>query len=138
MFAMSSTGAQLLITTKETRLVFDGDCAFCTLWVNRLQEILPIFPDAVPWQWTDLEALALTADDVERFAWVVTPAHQYAGHLAFSALLRMQPRWWLRLLGWLIATPPYSWVAASGYAFIAKNRHRLPGGTPACQMPVAR
>ena len=54
---------------------------------------------------------------------------------AVSALLRSQPRFGLRLLGWLIATPPWSWLAAAGYDFVARFRHRLPGGTPACEMP---
>lgn len=118
-------------------LVFDGDCAFCTTSVNALEKLLPAFPPTSPWQWLDLDELGLSIDDVTRYAWVVTPTHQYAGHLAFSALLRMQraPGW--RFLGHLIATPPFSWAAALGYRFIAANRHRLPGGTPACALPPA-
>ena len=73
--------------------------------------------------------------DVERYAWVVTSNHQYAGHLAFSAILRMQRSPLYRFLGHLIATPPVSWAAALVYHFIARYRHRLPGGTPACAMP---
>lgn len=120
--------------SKAPLLIFDGDCGFCTTAVNQLERILPVFPHATPWQWIDLDEYGLTADDVARYAWVVTPGHQYAGHLAFSALMRMQrsPAW--RFLGHLIATPPVSWVAALGYHYIAKYRHKLPGGTPACQM----
>jgi predicted DCC family thiol-disulfide oxidoreductase YuxK len=103
--------------------------------MNRLERTLPRFPRSTPYQWADLDALGLTLDDVTRYAWFVTPAHQYAGHLAFSALLRSQPRPWLRFAGALIATPPVSWVAALGYRLVAANRHRLPGGTPACRMP---
>ena len=33
-------------------------------------------------------------------------------------------------------TPPFAWVASAAYKWIAKNRHRLPGGTPACSMPA--
>jgi predicted DCC family thiol-disulfide oxidoreductase YuxK len=116
-------------------IVFDGDCAFCTTWMNRLERTLPRFPRSTPYQWADLDVLGLTLDDVTRYAWFVTPTHQYAGHLAFSALLRSQPRPWLRFAGALIATPPVSWVAALGYRLVAANRHRLPGGTPACRMP---
>jgi predicted DCC family thiol-disulfide oxidoreductase YuxK len=116
-------------------LVFDGDCAFCTTWVNRLERLLPVFPRTTPWQWIDLDQYALTTDDVERYAWLITPHHQYAGHLAFSALLRMQPVAALRFAGHLLATPPFSLVAALGYTVIAANRSRLPGGTPACAMP---
>lgn len=116
-------------------LVFDGDCAFCTTWVERLQRSLPRFPRSIPYQWADLDALGLTTEDTSRYAWFVTPTHQYAGHLALSALLRAQPSLSLRFLGQLLATAPFSWAASAGYAVIAANRHRLPGGTPACRMP---
>ncbi len=116
-------------------LVFDGDCAFCTTWVNRLEAWLPVFPPTTPWQWIELDDHALSRDDVDRYAWVITPSHQYAGHLAFSALLRMQPVAALRFVGHLLATPPFSFIAAIGYRFVAANRSRLPGGTPACALP---
>ena len=121
--------------SSDALLIFDGDCSFCTTWVNRLESVLPVFPATTPWQWIDISEYALTADDVENYAWVVTPRGQYAGHLAASALLRMQPRFALRFLGHLIATPPVSWLAAAAYTWISKNRHRLPGGTPACALP---
>ena len=116
-------------------LVFDGECGFCTTWVNRLREWLPVFPDAVPWQWSDHESLGLTVDDVRDFAWYVTSRHSYAGAMCFAAILRAQPRIGLRFAGHLLATAPFSIVAALGYNFIAKHRHQLPGGTPACAMP---
>lgn len=121
----------------ENLLVFDGDCAFCTTWVNRLQAALPYFPPTSPWQWLDIDALGLSLEDVDEYAWLVTPNHQYAGHLALSALLRLQRGFGWRFLGHLIATPPFSLVAAVGYQWIARNRHRLPGGTPACAMGPA-
>ena len=116
-------------------LVFDGDCAFCTTWVNRLRDWLPRPPDAVPWQWIDLDAVSLTRDDVADFAWYLTSKHSYAGALAFAAILRAQPRIGLRFAGNLLATPPFSIVAALGYNVIARYRHILPGGTPACALP---
>ena len=121
--------------SKAPLLVFDGDCAFCTTWVQRLEKLLPYFPESTPWQWLDIDELGLTRDDVTEYAWLVTSRRQFAGHLAFSALLRLQPTIGWRFLGQLIAPPPFSWVAAVGYRFIAANRHRLPGGTPACALP---
>ena len=123
-------------------LVFDGDCAFCTTWVDRLERLLPVFPATSPWQWLDLDAHGLSEHDVTHYVWYLVPGHNsaghhYAGHLAVSALLRSQPGFGWRFLGNLIATPPFSWLAALGYHFVAKNRHRLPGGTPACAMPPA-
>ena len=131
------SSSQLSEPSNLPLLVFDGDCAFCTTWVNRLEKLLPSFPTATPWQWVDLDALGLTTDDVTHYAWYIAANHQYAGHLCFSALLRSQPSFALRFLGNLIATPPFSWVAALGYMFIAANRSRLPGGTPACALPPA-
>lgn len=113
-------------------LIYDGDCAFCTLWVNRLRDALPAFPRAVTSQSIDPDEYALSADELARYAWYITPQHQYAGHLATSALLRAQPRVGLRFLGWLLATWPISPIAAGVYHLIARYRHRLPGGTPAC------
>jgi len=116
-------------------LIYDGDCAFCTLWVNRLEKVLPVFPPTRTSQSISLDDFALSADDVARYAWYITPTHQYAGHLAASALLRAQPRRGLRFLGWLIATPPLSYLAAGGYALVAKFRGKLPGGTATCAAP---
>ncbi|MBH0010093.1 DUF393 domain-containing protein [Salinibacterium sp. UTAS2018] len=120
------------LSPAEPVLIFDGDCAFCTLWVNRLEALLPTFPATTPWQWIDLDDYALSQDDVDTAAWFVTPTRQFAGHLAFSLLLRSQPTFGWRFLGHLIATEPFSTIAALGYRFVARFRHRLPGGTPAC------
>lgn len=94
-----------------------------------------MFPASSPWQWLELDDYGLTEEDVLNYAWVVTPTRQFAGHLAASALLRMQPTFGWRFLGHLLATPPISWIAAAAYEWIAANRHRLPGGTPACALP---
>jgi predicted DCC family thiol-disulfide oxidoreductase YuxK len=123
------------MTTPEPLLVFDGDCAFCTTWVRRLETVLGRFPRAEPWQWLDVEELGLTANDVTHYAWVLVGGQRYRGHAAFAALLLMQRRWSLRFMGRLLITPPFSWAAAVGYALIARFRHRLPGGTAACAMP---
>ncbi len=131
------TEPRLWTTSSGPLVVFDGDCAFCTSSVAALERLLPRFPAASPWQWLDLDELGLTIDDVTRYAWVVTPTHQYAGHLAASALLRMQRGVGWRFLGHLIATPPFSWIAGLGYRVIAAHRHRLPGGPPACALPPA-
>jgi hypothetical protein len=73
--------------------------------------------------------------DVADFAWFLTRRRSYAGALAFAALLRGQPRIGLRFAGQLLATPPFSILAALGYNVIARYRHVLPGGTPACALP---
>ena len=118
-------------------LVFDGDCAFCTSSVDRLERLLRRFPEKSPWQWLELGDYGLSVHDVETYAWVVSAEKRYPGHLALSALLRMQSSALLRFVGHLVATPPFSLAAAGAYWAIAHNRHRLPGGTPACALPSA-
>jgi len=115
-------------------LVFDGDCAFCSSSVRALRALLPATPEAVPFQRADLDALGLTRQDATERVWFVTDRHQYGGHLALAWILRHQPTAWQRVLGWLAQVPPWSWAAAWGYELIARNRHRLPGGTPACRL----
>lgn len=116
-------------------LVYDGDCAFCTTWVQRLEKVLGKFPEAQPWQRLDLDELGLTNSDVASYVWLLSDGRRYRGHAAFGELLCMQRSRGLRFLGRLVATPPLSWVARVGYFLIARFRHRLPGGTPACAMP---
>ncbi|MFT4030370.1 MAG: DCC1-like thiol-disulfide oxidoreductase family protein [Protaetiibacter sp.] len=126
--------ARVRIPATRPILVFDGDCAFCTSWVGRLRELLPRFPEALPYQWIDYAELGLDEYDVTHYAWYVSPTRQLGGHLALSALLRAQRGCGWRFAGWLVATPPYSFLAAVGYRLVAANRHRLPGGTPACAL----
>ncbi len=115
--------------------VFDGDCAFCTTWVRRAERHLPRFPETQPWQWLDLDDLGLSRDDVTHFAWYLADGTRLRGHAAVAAVLRLQPGFGWRFLGHLAVTPPFSWGARLAYAFIARFRHRLPGGTPACALP---
>ncbi len=115
-------------------LVFDGDCAFCTTWVRRLERILRFFPESKPWQWLDYEALGLSRHDVSHYVWFLIGDRRYRGHAAVAALLRGQRSAGWRFVGHLLVTPPFSWVAAVAYALIARFRHRLPGGTPACAL----
>ena len=113
-------------------LVYDGGCGFCSTAVTLMSRALPAPPPAVPYQWADLPSLGLTEALASTRLWLITPQRRFGGHLAVSAMLRHQPDVIMRFLGWLIATPPYSPIAALAYLIIARNRHRLPGGTPTC------
>lgn len=116
-------------------LVFDGDCAFCTTWVRRLERVLMVFPETEPWQWIDHESLGLSREDVAHDMWLLLGDRRFRGHAAVAALFRSQRSLGWRFLGQLLVTPPFTWAAAAAYAVIARFRHRLPGGTPACALP---
>ena len=116
-------------------LVFDGDCAFCTTAVGVARRVLPAGVTVVAWQFADLDALGTTADRArQEVLWVDADGTVSGGAAAVARLLRAAglP---LSVLGVLISLPPLRWVAPPVYRLVAANRHRLPGGTPACRMP---
>lgn len=114
-------------------LVFDGDCAFCTSCVRALERIGPRAA-IVPWQRADLPALGLSEQQAAAAVqWVGDDGDVRSGHEAIAAALLSASGIW-RPLGRLLLAPGVSWLAARAYRLIAANRHRLPGGTPACAL----
>ena len=91
--------------------VYDGDCAFCSRWVNQLANTLDRFPRAQSWQSLDLHEVGLTEDDVNSAAWLLLEGRAYRGYAAFAALLRMQHSFGWRVLGILLEIPPFSLAA---------------------------
>jgi predicted DCC family thiol-disulfide oxidoreductase YuxK len=119
--------------------LYDGDCAFCSACARFVERrILPRDPatraHVLPWQFADLDALGLTADEcTEAVQWVHGDRH-LAGPDAIAALLHDSGRGW-RPLGWLLgrrAVRPLAWRA---YRWVARHRHQMPGGTAACAVP---
>jgi predicted DCC family thiol-disulfide oxidoreductase YuxK len=115
-------------------LVYDGDCAFCARSV-RLAEQLGTSAHSVPWQFTDLGAVGVTAARAQHeVLWVTPRGHVHGGARAVASLLVDLGGGW-RLLGLASRLPPLNWVARALYRLVATNRHRLPGGTDACGLP---
>ena len=115
--------------------VFDGDCGFCTSSAHWIEHRLPAGTARfAPWQRLDLDELGLTPADLEAAAfWVEPGGRRQRGHRAIGAALATAPGFW-GLAGRAILVPPLSWLARPVYALIARNRHRMPGGTPACKL----
>jgi len=114
-------------------LVYDGDCAFCTSCADFLQRLGPD-ADTVAWQLTDLAELGLAEQQAaDAVRWVETDGTVRSGHEALAATLIAAGSIW-KLLGRAILIPGISLVAAKLYRLVADNRHRLPGGTPACRI----
>lgn len=122
--------------------LYDGDCSFCTTCARFIERRIPTTARVMPWQFADLAELGVTQEDAETAVqWIAPPSHSGARHIeagsrAIARLLIDAGSWW-RPLGWALLTPPISWIAPPLYRLIARNRHRLPGGTAACALPQA-
>jgi predicted DCC family thiol-disulfide oxidoreductase YuxK len=112
-------------------LVYDGDCAFCSSSVHALEKI-GSRAEMVAWQQTDLDALGLTEEGAAAAVqWVAVDGTIRSGHEAIAAALDSAGDIWA-LAGRALLLPGIAPIAAGAYRLIADNRHRLPGGTPAC------
>lgn len=117
--------------------LYDGDCAFCTTCARFVERRIPTSAEVSPWQFADLDALGVTqAQAEEAVLWVADGEPVAAGPEAISRLLIDGGSYW-RPLGWLLGLRPVTWLAWPIYRWVARNRHRLPGGTAACSLPQA-
>jgi predicted DCC family thiol-disulfide oxidoreductase YuxK len=119
-------------------LIYDGDCQFCRLSLDFGIRTLSRFPKFVAYQRVDPASYGLSAKDVSSQVWIVDPVptklKPLGGHLAVAHILLDQPEFYWRWLGFLMKTPPFSFVADLIYKWVAKNRHHLPGASKACKI----
>jgi predicted DCC family thiol-disulfide oxidoreductase YuxK len=119
-------------------LVYDGDCGICTRFARvstRLRRRAGDYAVA-PWQTLDLAPLGLTPQQCDAAVqWVAADGAVSSGQDAIgrSLLAAATP---VRPLGALILTPGVNALAGVVYRWVAANRSRLPGGTPACSLPA--
>jgi predicted DCC family thiol-disulfide oxidoreductase YuxK len=126
-------------------LVYDGDCGICTKAARLIGDApkaggrrlrIPSHADVVAFQFADLAALGTTAARAEYELLWIEDGQVYGGAQAVAKLLIDAGGPW-RPLGMITRVPPFRWIAHGLYRLIANNRHRLPGGTPACALPAA-
>jgi len=117
-------------------LIFDGDCAFCSSCVRAARRALPGELHAVPWQRVpDLSVYGLTPEAAAASVqWVDSSGSLASGHEAVAQVLMAAGGLWC-FTGRVMLLPGISAVAAFVYEMVARNRARLPGGTPACKLP---
>lgn len=119
-------------------LLYDGDCAFCSTCARFIERRIPTSAEVLAWQLTDLEALGIEPETAAAAVqWVDVDGTVAAGSDAVAGLLVDAGSFW-RPFGLLISVPPGRWLAGPVYRLVARNRHRLPGGTAACALPSAR
>lgn len=112
-------------------IVFDGDCAFCTTSARRLDRWSGGALAIVPWQRADLRALGLTEEQCRAAVQYAGPEGAASGGAAIARALAHCRAPWRAAVPLLRLSPRLTeWC----YAQVARNRHRLPGGTPACVM----
>jgi predicted DCC family thiol-disulfide oxidoreductase YuxK len=119
-------------------LLFDGDCAFCTSCVGLVEKRIRPDAEIVAWQFADLAELGVSEEQAtEALQWIQADGSVRSGHEAIAAMLSASGPTW-RIISRILLLPGIAWIAAQAYRLIADNRHRLPGGTPACQrQPLA-
>ncbi|GAA4834529.1 thiol-disulfide oxidoreductase DCC family protein [Saccharopolyspora rosea] len=115
-------------------LIYDGDCGFCTRSA-RWAERLPVRMRVLAWQEADLAAYRTTEDRARHeVLWVAPSGRVFGGAAAVAELLKRCRLPW-RPLGWLLSAPVVRTAADLVYRWVAANRSRIPGATPACQLP---
>jgi predicted DCC family thiol-disulfide oxidoreductase YuxK len=120
--------------------LYDGDCAFCTSCAVFLRRHVQSGVRIVAWQSVDLGPLGVSAAECAESVQFVVGDRVSAGPAAIADLLRTAggPRGWVwRFAGRLLGLRPMLVVAWPIYRLVARNRHRLPGGTAACELPRA-
>jgi predicted DCC family thiol-disulfide oxidoreductase YuxK len=116
--------------------LYDGDCAFCTSCARFIERSIPTRATVTPWQFADLDALGASTDDAsEAVLWIEPGRPVLAGPAAIARLLRTSRRAVWRPAGAVLALRPVTALAWPVYRWVARNRHRLPGGTAACALP---
>jgi predicted DCC family thiol-disulfide oxidoreductase YuxK len=120
---------------RHPTFVYDGDCAFCTSCAEFIGRRIPTSAQVVPWQFADLDALGLTGEQcAAAVQWVDLDGSTAAGPDAIARLLRGSGPVW-RPLGRVLGWRPVRALAWPAYRWVARNRHRMPGGTAACALP---
>jgi predicted DCC family thiol-disulfide oxidoreductase YuxK len=120
--------------TGTPALLFDGECGFCTSCAGFIRARLPGTAAVIPWQRANLAEYGVSPDAARTaLQWVGADGRVSSGAAAVGRLLLDAGGWW-RIPGRLALLPPFSWAAALAYRAVAANRHRMPGGTPACDI----
>jgi predicted DCC family thiol-disulfide oxidoreductase YuxK len=118
-------------------MIFDGDCGFCTASVNVIRRWIHPDCDIEPWQFTAIEEFDLTPEECTTAVQFVTgDRNVYSGSRAVMQMLRTAPLPW-PVLGAIGDAPGVAFIADRVYRWIATNREKLPGSTPACAVNAA-
>lgn len=115
-------------------LIYDGDCGFCTTSAQWYARRAQTDASIEMWQALDLNEVGLSAEQTSSSVWFrAADGSLSSGADACAQAMQAVPSLW-KLTGRLLALPGVIHLARIVYPVIAANRHRLPGGTPACEL----
>lgn len=119
-------------------VLFDADCGFCTRSARAMTgRWVRADVEAVALQRVDLAALGLTREQCLAALHVVDGHAAFVGGDAIAQILRRAAPPW-RVAGWLMTLPVIRPLVGRLYGWVARHRHRFPGGTQACELPKQR
>ncbi|MET9662422.1 DUF393 domain-containing protein [Streptomyces sp. NPDC006510] len=131
---MNSTAAGA--TELRSVLAFDGDCGFCQAAVRQMQLRARPRTKAVAWQTLPPELTQAHLRRLDREVLLFDGGQaRYGGAPALAEFLSSSPARRYRLAGHCLRLPPINLAAHVIYRTVARNRHRMPGGTAACALP---
>jgi len=113
--------------------IFDGDCAFCSSAARVFRRMIKDQVPIRPYQKLDLASLGLSEELTSRAVYYVRDGKYFVAAEAIAQLFIDSKTLW-SVAGYLLRVPGINHLAERVYYWIAKNRHRLPGGTPECSM----
>ena len=114
-------------------LIFDGDCAICSTSARLLKKITKCRIAIKPYQHLDLEKYELSSELTSKAVYYISGSKRYVAAEAMGRVLIDSKTIWA-VAGAFIQLPLVKILAKKVYYIIAANRHRLPGGTPECQL----
>ena len=116
----------------RARLIYDGECGFCTWSAAKARRWVRVDADVVAWQSAPLREWGLTPQEcADAVQWVGSRHERRSGARAVAAALQSGAQPW-RFIGSVLDTPAMRGPAQRVYQWVAKHRHRLPGATAAC------
>ena len=89
--------------------------------------------ESAPYQFLNLDQLGILRADAEAAVQYLSQEKRYRGAEAIARCLMDSKTIW-SALGWIMRAPVILSFAEIAYSLVAANRHRLPGGTPECQL----
>lgn len=117
----------------ESVLIFDGDCAFCSSSARLLKKLTKNRIAVEPFQFLQLADYDLNQELTSKAVYYVTKTETFVAARAIArALIDSRTPW--AIAGFFMNLPVVVSFAELVYYWVAKNRHKLPGGTPECAL----